>query len=151
MILGTCRDEDREQDKRHLWNNFISHIRDVNSKPFHWTPQQIPWVARLMPQPIPYWTTHTWRSDRGKKTLKNTSWDWLIAICLTMDALCDARLQVWTRGRWAMVVMCWEMLPVSYVGISSKRRGWCSTVEISISLSYETKVINPVGEPSNTM
>lgn len=27
-----------------------------------------------MPQPIPYQTTHVWRSDREKKTLKNTYW-----------------------------------------------------------------------------
>ena len=27
-----------------------------------------------MPQPIPYRTTHTWRSDPEKKILKNTSW-----------------------------------------------------------------------------
>jgi hypothetical protein len=56
-----------------LQNNFISHIWDIMSKPFHWSPQQIPRVARLMPQPIPYRATHTWWSDRDKKILKNTS------------------------------------------------------------------------------
>ena len=39
----------------------------------------------------------------------------------------------------------------SYIGISPKRKRWCSTVTVSISLSYETKFVNPVGEPSNTM
>ena len=38
----------------------------------------------------------------------------------------------------------------SYVGISPKRKGWCSTAAVGISLTYETKVIEPVGEPSNT-
>jgi hypothetical protein len=73
-------------------------------KVFLWSPQQIPWVERPMPQPIPYRTTHIWRSDRGKKTLKITSWDWLIAICLTMDAFCDAQYKYewhgWALWRW---------------------------------------------------
>ena len=38
----------------------------------------------------------------------------------------------------------------SYVGISPKRKGWCSTTAVGISLSEETKVIEPVGEPCNT-
>ena len=39
---------------------------------------------------------------------------------------------------------------LSYVGISQKRKGWCSIAVVGISLRYETKVIEPVGEPSNT-
>ena len=37
-----------------------------------------------------------------------------------------------------------------YVGISPKRKGWCNTSTVGISLSDETKVIAPVGEPRNT-
>ena len=32
---------------------------------------------------------------------------------------------------------------------SQKRNGLCSTAAVGISLRYETKVIEPVGEPSN--
>ena len=39
---------------------------------------------------------------------------------------------------------------LNYVGISPKRRGWCSTTMVGISLSDETKVIEPVGELHNT-
>ena len=34
----------------------------------------------------------------------------------------------------------------NYTGISLEREGWCSTSTVGISLSYETKVIEPVGE-----
>ena len=39
---------------------------------------------------------------------------------------------------------------LNYVGISPKRKGRCSTATVGISLSDETKVIEPVGEPHNT-
>ena len=39
---------------------------------------------------------------------------------------------------------------LNFVGISPKRKGFCSTATVGISLSDETKVIEPVVEPSNT-
>ena len=39
---------------------------------------------------------------------------------------------------------------LNYVGISPKRKGSCNTATVGISLSDETKVIEPVGEPRNT-
>ena len=45
-----------------------------------------------------------------------------------------------------------EILPAtcSLCWYFPEEEGRCSTVEISISFSYETKVINPVGESRNT-
>ena len=44
------------------------------------------------------------------------------------------------------------LLLVACVGIFPEEEGRCSTVEISISLSCETKVIHPVGEsPNNSL
>ena len=40
---------------------------------------------------------------------------------------------------------------LNYVSISPKRKGLCSTTTVCISLSDETMVIEPVGEPRNTM
>ena len=39
---------------------------------------------------------------------------------------------------------------LNYVGISPKRKGWCSTSTVGISLSDENKVIELVGESRNT-
>ena len=104
MILGTCRDEDCGQDKRYFTKQFYFTHTTRYVKGFHWPLHRIPGVERLMPHPIPYQTTHTWRSDREKKSFKKRSWDWLVAICLTMDAFYDAWLQVWTRWESTMVV-----------------------------------------------
>ena len=71
-----------------------------------------------MPQPIHYQTNHKWTSHRMKKTLKNTYWDWLITIYLTMNALCDSWLQVWWEWMSTIVVkeMAMEMAVATVCG-----------------------------------
>lgn len=51
--------------------------------------------------------------------------DWL-QICLTMDALCDARLQVWTRWGRTMVVMVDMEMEMAAARVCGWRWRWCS-------------------------
>ena len=90
--------EDKKRDTSQ--NNFISHIRDIMSKAPVDSLHQIPWVARLMPHPIPYQTTHTWRSYHERNHWRthleidycNMSYNgYFVAICHT-------RLWWWSYG-----------------------------------------------------
>ena len=100
--LQGCRLQTREEI---LHETILFHTYNMLCQRLPLIPSPNTWDCMAHASPIHYRTTHTWRLDHEKKSLKNTSWDWLIAICLTMDALCDPRLQVWTRWESTMVVV----------------------------------------------